>query len=300
MRINQGTAILSRQSQSRPMLGKIFIAAEGEQTEICYLSGLVKAKSITNVVLFSPSYSNPKKIYEELVDFSIAQKADWTFSALLFFFFIYFGLSTPTEKLPFLQASSAFLLNNRKKEKDQATNKDSLSYVHALCNQFSPQSSLSTFWDYLRKLDSYNPELDKLYLVADRDRNSFTKGQLDDVMKGCLFHKILFILSNPCIEFYFLLHFSNCSSIPETQLLENKKVGHYTLVYRLLKAFDPAYGKKNVAIGKYLSLYPQAKTNSLNFAHQLNDIQDHPGSNLFELVDLLLSENPSANEKAPR
>jgi len=76
---------------------------------------------------------------------------------------------------------------------------------------------------------TYAPEYDKICFVVDRDKDSFTKVQYDNVLKTCKKRNFNFYLSNPCFEFWLLLHFDDVDRLDNEKLLENPFV---TRMYR--------------------------------------------------------------------
>lgn len=66
-------------------------------------------------------------------------------------------------------------------------------------------------------------EGDQLCIVVDRDKNSFTNEQYDKLLKAEKNEEIRFCVSNPCFEFWLLLHFSDCSEYDNSKLKENEK-----------------------------------------------------------------------------
>jgi len=81
------------------------------------------------------------------------------------------------------------------------------------------------YWGYLQKRSS---EEDEFCIVIDRDRKSHTEESLQACYEWCQEHSVHFILSNPCFEFWMLLHFKDivheCSAEELGQFLENEKV----------------------------------------------------------------------------
>jgi hypothetical protein len=61
---------------------------------------------------------------------------------------------------------------------------------------------------------------DALWLVADRDRQSWSDEMLSDVATACRQRRYLLAISNPCFELWLLLHFEDVPSQPEPRRLE--------------------------------------------------------------------------------
>jgi hypothetical protein len=84
---------------------------------------------------------------------------------------------------------------------------------------------------------------DQLCIVADRDKHSFTKAQYQKLVDADAKKDIQFCITNPCIEFWLLLHFCTASEYDKAALLKNQKIGKRTQTELYLK--DKLGGKYN-------------------------------------------------------
>ena len=75
---------------------------------------------------------------------------------------------------------------------------------------------------------TYAEGLDKICFIIDRDRESFVSHPGNDqysyVLNKCKDNDFGFYLSNPCFEFWLLLHFDEVVNLDMEQLLENPKI----------------------------------------------------------------------------
>lgn len=69
---------------------------------------------------------------------------------------------------------------------------------------------------------TYNEEIDYICLIVDRDKNSFTSKQYRYVKSKCEIANFKFYVTNPCFEFWLMLHFSNCDDIDKEKIKQNK------------------------------------------------------------------------------
>ena len=69
----------------------------------------------------------------------------------------------------------------------------------------------------LDTLSTYLKGYDEICLVIDRDMQSFSTKQYDEVLKICSENNFLLGVTNPCIEFYFYMHV-----VPLSKILQNK------------------------------------------------------------------------------
>ncbi len=77
-------------------------------------------------------------------------------------------------------------------------------------------------WAKNCKWKDYDPEIDQVCVIFDRDYRNLEK-YLDEIFKLCEIHNIQVIMSNPNFELWLLMHFPNMEQYDRTMLLENKK-----------------------------------------------------------------------------
>lgn len=82
-----------------------------------------------------------------------------------------------------------------------------------------------TYINYLKKRSS---EEDEFCIIIDRDQHTHTEKSIMQCMQWCKKHSVHLFLSNPCFEFWLLLHFKNVHQDYSTEelekFLENKKI----------------------------------------------------------------------------
>jgi len=108
------------------------------------------------------------------------------------------------------------------------------------------------YLDYLKKRSS---EEDEFCIVIDRDRKSHTEESIRACYEWCQEHSVHFILSNPCFEFWMLLHLKDvaqeCSAKELDHFLENEKVSEsHTYTSKFLSNVHLELTK--VGQGKYI------------------------------------------------
>lgn len=77
--------------------------------------------------------------------------------------------------------------------------------------------------------DTYDPETDRICLIADRDRGNFRTPQYEAVLQTCRDNHIEFYPTNPCFEFWLLLHYDDvvnggCPGQPASLALDTGKM----------------------------------------------------------------------------
>lgn len=140
------------------------------------------------------------------------------------------------------------------------------------------------------KKQEYNfRDKDEFWMIIDRDR-----WKLDEWVEKCKAQKNFYIaLSNPCFEFWLLLHFFDLDTFTDQELqaiLENKKVSsskNYIETY-LSANLKGGYNKKKIKPARFLALdkikiaIKQAK------GLKSNDVYKELGSDNYLLVERIL------------
>lgn len=70
---------------------------------------------------------------------------------------------------------------------------------------------------------TYSEDIDKMCLIVDRDKKSFKEEQYNYVKEECKKKNFKLYVTNPCFEFWLLLHFDEVHLINKEELLENKR-----------------------------------------------------------------------------
>ena len=134
----------------------------------------------------------------------------------------------------------------------------------------------------------YEDGFDKICLVVDRDRDSFTESQYDLVLSKCSEKCIGFFVSNPCFEFWLLLHFDTVFDLDKEKLLSNPWITsskRYTEV-EAGKAI-PRYTKKSYNADDLIKNIDKAINNEQRFCEDIFLLKDQLGSNIGKLITCL-------------
>lgn len=146
--------------------------------------------------------------------------------------------------------------------------------------------------EYRRYLQEFNHETDFFAVVLDRDRKSHTREQLESCIRLCRENGYGCFLSNPCFEFWLLLHLCDVEgefSLEEQQeLLLNEKVsGRHTRVSREISR--RAHHKKHITAPAFQKYYfpfiGAAIERAKKFAGRFPELLDQLGTNLPELFE---------------
>ena len=86
----------------------------------------------------------------------------------------------------------------------------------------------------LATITTYDSTYDKICIIIDRDVNSFSEEQYRNAIKLSEENNFILGVSNPCFEFFLLMHIYDMSDFSKDDILENKKEQDKTLMERTL------------------------------------------------------------------
>jgi hypothetical protein len=131
---------------------------------------------------------------------------------------------------------------------------------------------------------------DQLCIIADRDQHSFTKVQYQQLVAADEKKEIRFCITNPCIEFWLLLHLCDASEYDRSILFENKKTGKRTQVeLYLMDTLGSGYSKNSLYFSRnYKDKIITAIQNSKNYATDCRGLEHEIGTNIGLLIEEML------------
>lgn len=283
-----------RPTNIRQVEKKVYFAFEATKTEPKYFYGLLNRflpKDIYPINFYKESNcgkSNPLNIVKELVQvLDEKQKLQLTFEAIadiLSRFSRDNDFATTKGKVRSIVEKTATCFG--KKINDHVEQEEVSAVVNKYIDHIRGSSILNIaiiesdeIMEILSEYCEYR-ENDEIILVCDRDAHSFVSSQFDAVMEVCQKHNILLCLTNPCIEFWFLLHHTDCKEFKQEDILQNKKVSKNSFIYSELKKKDPSYTKNNFNVDLYLSKLPEALKNATYYEDDITKLKSKVGSNL--------------------
>lgn len=143
-----------------------------------------------------------------------------------------------------------------------------------------------------RYKEKYDLEEDELCLIIDRDRKSFHEDQFDEIMKKCNDKKYSLYLSNPCFEFWLLLHLieEELSDDEKIKLISNDKISPSVnyIDTKLTELIGFTYDKK-INFDTYKLGVRKAIENSKNYEEELVKLKTTLGTNLQNLIGKIIS-----------
>lgn len=127
--------------------------------------------------------------------------------------------------------------------------------------------------------------LDKVCFIVDRDRKSFTVSQYDYVLRECEKRGFGLYLTNPCFEFWLLMHFDDVHMLDKKQLLENPMVtsGRRYTENELRKRIS-GYRKSKYDAMELVRDIDTAIENEKRFCENIEKLESTLGSNVGMLI----------------
>ena len=254
-----------------------FISVEGVATEVEYLQGLsdyrteLGINALVNIEVLrrktKDGYSAPEQVIELLEEYlslreagnnifsDITKKKKNNFSPD----FIQLYIETPESISP--KERNRFELALRKTGYDLA---------------------------YRKYLSKYTSNFDEFCILIDRDAGSHSSEDMNFILQYCKEKKYRCFITNPCFEFWLLLHFSDVYEEYSDQLdliRENKKVSNaHTFVSNELSV-KAHHGKKGIAFKeKYLPHIEEAIIRASKFASDNEALITDIGCNIWILI----------------
>lgn len=136
---------------------------------------------------------------------------------------------------------------------------------------------------------TYSEDIDKMCFIVDRDKKSFKEEQYNYVKKECKRKNFKLYVTNPCFEFWLLLHFDEVHSIDKEKLLENNRITAKSKVRYVeaeLKKYFP-YNKNKYNAELLIEKIDLAIENEKKFCEDIEELKDKLGSNIGLLIQEL-------------
>lgn len=298
----------SRKSNVREVKSKYLLFFEGEKTEEIYFTELISHNGslITNIYYYlrdddKKGWSNPEKMLE-LIEPIVEKKenAKFTYETVEETIVEYISnnitsISTNNIKEAYNDSLSEIQVNLKDKLDVNTFEEVIKITIKKLENKYSivrGDVDLKYLIKYITEATTYDPEVDKIYLIVDRDKKSFTQKQYKNVLSKTKQYNINLIVTNPCFEFWLLLHFDDCLKIDKGLLLSNDKTSTgNTFVFDKLREYDSNYRKNNFDKRMYFEKSDTAINNSKQYQNDVEKLINEVGTNIVPLIQMILDKS---------
>lgn len=272
---------------------KYFLVYEGEETEQIYFDAVNEQKDILGI--------NPKKILDRvLLNLEEDEKKIISYETLLNWIMEYlFDLKVLTRS-GVMSKNVWTVLCTACQETIHVRLQDDVTDMEKTCTELleilAKETQIIHVVDDVSKIIkeqaiTYAEGLDKICFIIDRDRESFVSHPENDqysyVLNKCKDNGFGFYLTNPCFEFWLLLHFDEVMNLDMGKLLENPKVTskrRYT--EQQLRVLMPGFTKAKYNVAELMQRIDKAILNEKRFCEDDQELEHTVGSK----VGLLLEE----------
>ena len=235
--------------ENREVRKKYFLVYEGKNTENIYFDGISEHRGeiginpLIGLIPIIRSYSeegwsNPKKIVDRIQEnLQEAETGEISYQSLLDWIMVYLSEGGVIYKNRTAAAYVWRILQDICQDKLHVELSVQVDDLNSVCSQIIDYLKEETQWDNIIKdvpmvienrAITFDKSLDKICFIIDRDRESFISEDGNDqysyVLQTCRENNYGFYLSNPCFEFWLLMHFDEVVNLDSEKLLENPKV----------------------------------------------------------------------------
>lgn len=305
----------TRVNKSDQVKKKYFFVFEGSETEEIYfdaVNGHREELQIDPLIELVPlvrdfgedGWSNPKKIVDRLVEnVAEAESGEMTYD-ILFNRIMDYLLATnmikgkPQSRL--FWNTLLWICENKlsKKTSDIVTDADSEieTILKVLVEITSLENIAENIGEIIKKLSiTFDSEIDKICLVVDRDKNSFVVNekinQYKYVVDVCKENGFGFYITNPCFEFWLLLHFDDFTELDKALLFDNPNITKKKTYAEKELSKRIAFKKNRYDADSLVLKLQTAIVNVKTFCEDIDHLENEVGSNLGKLFEEIIDGN---------
>ena len=311
MRERKNFAERTRISKEDRTRKKYFLVFEGNRTEGIYFNAINELKDkiginpLIEIISIERTYteegwSHPKKILEQLLkDLKEIENGELSYKTLIDkIMWIIIEDEKFSSKI-LKEISPEEIIEDIKNEIESLDNivenieEDCEFFLNMIIKKFflTIEEIPNILETVLKNIENeqitYSEDIDKMCLIVDRDKKSFKEEQYNYVKEECKRKNFKFYVTNPCFEFWLLLHFDEVHSINREELLENKRVNSKVrYVQSELKKYFP-YNKNRYNAELLIEKIDLAIENEKSFCEDIEELKDELGSNVGLLIQEL-------------
>ena len=307
MRERKSFAQRAKVLQSDEARKKYFLVYEGEKTELLYFEAVnelredLRINPLIKLVPIVRSYSedgwsNPKKIVKRMIDNIEEEKSGViSYETLLNWLMEYLQEQDEIANDAVVARGIWVTLLWICKEKLavsslQQTVDDLQKSCEEIVRMLEQETGLEGLMEAVTKIIdhagiTYAEGLDKICFIVDRDKESFTADQYEYVLEECQKRKFGLYVTNPCFEFWLLMHFDDVSALDQVKLIENPKItSKRRYAEDELKKRIAGYTKSEYDAKALVRNVDVAIQNEKDFCEDINELKNTVGSNVGLLI----------------
>lgn len=291
---------------------KYILVYEGEETEVQYFDGILENKDeigISKLIEIKPilrsyrekSYSHPLRILEFLGEYLIHNLTDGIsvksfINCMIDYLICELEISDNSIYSPKIietDIQNYFSINLGLQPDSIIINVSSA--INEIANHLKQKINL---YENIDRIQAYienqqivfNQEIDKVCIIVDRDYRNFKENQYDYVVKKCQELNYKLYISNPCFEFWLLLHSSDVNTIDTEKLLKNKKVTSKKRFTEIeLSRIFSGYKKNDIKFDRFKPNIQLAISQGKDFCEDVVGLKTRLGTNIGLLLEEMIS-----------
>ena len=311
MRESRTFAERTKVLKSDEALKKYFLVYEGSDTELIYFDAVnsmrenIGINPLIELIPIIRSYSeegwsNPKKILDRIIENLEESKAERiSYETLLNRIMDYFYETKVITTSKVLAKSMWNMMVHICTEELQKSLQGEVEDIETDCNtilellkqEYDVTHVVSDISDIIKEGGlTYEEGFDQICMIIDRDKESFLatpeNNQYEYVMDKCKEKGFQLCITNPCFEFWLLLHFDDVFELDIDKLLENPKVtSKRRYVEQELRRIYPKYKKSSYQAEDLVGDIDKAIQNEKEFCEDIVGLENSVGSNIGRLIE---------------
>ncbi len=297
--------------KSDEALKKYFLIYEGSDTELIYFDAVnsmrenIGINPLIELIPIIRSYSeegwsNPKKILDRIIENLEESKAERiSYETLLNRMMDYFYETKVITTSKVLAKNMWKTMVHVCAEKLQKSLQAEVEDIETDCNailellkqEYDVTHVVSDISDIIKDGGlTYAEGFDQICLIIDRDKESFLatpeNNQYGYVVEKCKEKGFQLCITNPCFEFWLLLHFDEVFELDTEKLLENPKVtSKRRYAEQKLRIIYPKYKKSSYQAEELVGDIDKAIQNEKEFCEDVVGLENSVGSNIGRLIE---------------
>ncbi|MBR7123397.1 MAG: RloB domain-containing protein [Candidatus Methanomethylophilaceae archaeon] len=163
-----------------------------------------------------------------------------------------------------------------------------------LCDEFIESITGKSSDIFIPEPESYDPEIDHVCVIVDRDRDAHSPKTMDCFISECRESGFEPYICNPCFEFWLMLHFDEVLEVDRKKLSRNEFVGdrRFTEVKldEIINGINPDnhYDKTKLDPLMFMHRIGDAVRNNRYYCSDIVRLKHDVGTNLGELFERMM------------
>lgn len=283
---------------------KYFLVFEGQKTEEIYFSEVNKNRENLNInplieiipiirCFDEDGWSNPQKIVD-LLSKNLEEKLTgmYSYETIINYIVDYLIAKNSVNHINISRKLLVEVLKKSIEHGGRALNDRTKNYdevCELICDDLKNFKITEVAEDIEQIMEwaeiSYDKDFDKICIIVDRDEKSFKADQYDDVLIKCKDNNYSLFVTNPCFEFWLLMHYDDVSELDEEKIRRNEKINSKNrFLQSELKKRLESYKKNKYNATKLILNIDKAINNSTKYCNDIEELKYKIGTNLAELI----------------